>query len=199
MSDQVGEQDQKAGEQEQSVDVNELVSRLDKLESYNAKLLDEAKTTNRKYKQFRADVEEKEKTQMQENNDFKGLYERAIEESSELKQKIQEKERVSVKNSFKYEAAKHAPDTIDPDLLIAALNTKKETIAYDHDASLWKGVDQAINELRSEKPFLFREEKVGMSNGRPQAVLNKEKTFEEQFKDDPDSIWENALKNGGLL
>jgi hypothetical protein len=195
MTEQVGEQVQETGGSEQEeVNVGALKERLDKLESYNEKLKAEAIDWRKKYKGHKAEVDETESKRMQESNDFKGLYEKAMDEIGNMKQTVAEKERTSLKNSFKYEAARHASDTVDPDLLIAALNTKKEVVAYDHEAGDWKGIDQAVNELRNEKPFLFKQEKPGMANGRPQGVPVKEQSIEEAIEEDSSGVLSMALE-----
>lgn len=184
-----GQSTNEVGGQKQQDDV---LSRLEKLESYNEKLLSETKQWRQKYKGLKTEVEEKDTMRMQEGNDFKGLYEKTLEELSVTKATVAEKERSAIKSSFKYEAAKYAPDTVDSELLIAALNSKKNVVAYDSEEG-WKGIDSAIGELRKEKPYLFNSEKMGMINGRPQAVAVKEKTIEEALDEDTSGVLAGAL------
>ena len=142
MDDQAGQQDQEPGQaetpEEITVDVNELAVRMEKLESYNSKLLEETKQWRGKFKNLRTEVDGRETQAMQDKNDFKGLYEKNQEELAGLRQEIKKEKITNLESDFRLMAARHAPDAEDPELLVAVLNRKKGSVAYDHDNKQWE-------------------------------------------------------------
>ena len=175
------------------VNVNEVMSRLEKLESSNTRLLDESKAWKSKYQGLKGEIEEKETQIMTENNDFKSLYEKTQEELAQERAMGLERDRNDLKSSLKFEVAKSARDAEDVDLLISAISSKKDGLAYDKEAGVWEGVDSVIGELRKEKPFLFSKERVGLSNGRPLSEPPKEKSQRERLIEDPNSVLNDVL------
>jgi len=183
--------------QTETVDVNALMSRLDKLESHNANLTNDVKEWRTKAKAVKTEMESKEQERMHESNDFKGLYEKSVNEVAEMKNTLLNQKKVGLRNTFNYEVAKHAGDAQDTDLLIAALNSKSSSVAYDNENDSWQGIPDAITELRTEKPFLFKTDKPGMVSGRPQTVPVKEQTLDEAMMEDSSGILAKAI--GQLL
>lgn len=176
-------------------DANELMERLERLESSNQRLLDESKSWKSKYQQTKAEIEQQETQKMQQSNDFKGLYEKAQQEINSLKATHEDERRNSLKATLKYEVAKNARDAEDVDLLISALTAKQGSLAYDKESKHWEGVESAIGELRKEKPFLFSKERVGMANGRPADNPPKEKSAREKLAEDPNAMLNEVLSN----
>lgn len=177
------------GEQEQkTVNVDEVLGRLETLEKSNKRLLDESKTWKSKYQSVKSEVEEREHTQLRESNDFKGLYEKTLEQVSTLKDELKGVKMNSLETSLQYEVAKHAQDARDVDLLLNAVKTKKQgLLGYDKEANQWKGVDIAIDELRTDRntDFLFKRDTPGHEDGRANAIVPKEKTIDEIIDEDP--------------
>ena len=182
------------GATEQTANVDELMSRLDKLEAHNRNLTADVKQWREKAKSARTEMESKETERMQEANDFKGLYEKSMEQINELRSQINDEKKVNLKKSFHLEVAKYGADAQDADLLVAALNSKSDRVAYDKDANKWEGIPEAISELKSEKPFLFRQEQPTMVSSRPQQIVDKERTLEDEIRDNPSAVLDAALK-----
>lgn len=194
MSTQVAEE-QKAPEQvKESMAAEELLARMERLEKSNQRLLDESKTWKAKYQSIKSESEEKQTQQMQEANDFKGLYEKTLEKAKSLEEAIKLEKKTALENTLKYEVAKNAKDAEDTDLLLAAIKLKKkDLLGYDSDNGLWKGVDLAIDELRVSNPGLFVKDKPTMINGRPQSAVTKEKTMDELILENPNSVLNSVL------
>ena len=189
---------QPEGEQEQTIDADALVQRLEKLENSNKRLLDESKSWKAKYQGVRTEVEQQQTEQMQEANDFKGLYEKMVDKVNILQDEIRSEKKGSLESTLKYEVAKNARDADDPDLLLAAIQLKKkDVVSYDREHGSWVGVDDAINDLRKTNPGLFSQDKPGMISGRPGSAVPKEKTVDEMITEDPNSVLNTAL--GQLL
>lgn len=180
----------------QQVDVDALTERLEKLEQSNKRLLDESKSWKAKYQSVKSDVEERENQALKESNDFKGLYEKTLAQVEELKNNYHEVQKASFDTALKYEVAKHGSDAEDTDILLAAVKTKKrDLLGFDKDLKQWKGVDLAIDELRTSNPGLFRRNVPGLENGRPQTNVPKEQTLDDRIADDPMSVFKEVLKD----
>lgn len=191
-----GQSDQDSGQDQEikpEINVNELMGRLDKLESYNEKLLSETKQWRTKFKSLRTETDEKETESLQKENDFKGLYEKSNNKLMEMQQQINDEKKSSVKSAFKYEVAKLAPDAQDSDALVHMLNSKTEIIGFDKELNRFVGIDDAIAEIRTEKSWMFKTDKPGMVTGRPQKV--KEKTINELMDEDASGVLNSAIAN----
>ena len=182
------------GEEKGTIDVEALAKKLERLESSNQRLLEESKSWKAKYQGIRSEVEERESEQMKEANDFKGLYQKAMEKAQSLEEALKEEKRGALESTLKYEVAKNARDAEDTDLVLAALKMKKkDMLGYDREQGVWKGVDEAIEDLRVTNPGLFVKEKPGMESGRPQKV--PEKTVDELIDENPSAVLNEVLKN----
>ena len=182
------------GVAESNLDVNELMGRLDRLEAHNKNLTADVKQWREKAKSARSEMESKEMERMKDDNNFKGLYEKSMEQINELKSQINDEKKVNLKKSFHLEVAKHGADAQDADLLVAALNSKGDRVAFDKDANKWEGISEAIAELKSEKPFLFKSEKPAMVNSRPQQIVDQERTWQDELKENPAALLDAAIK-----
>lgn len=197
MTDQViaEEHEQKPeGEVKEQIDVEAVIKKLERLESSNQRLLEESKSWKAKYQGVKSEVEQQQTEQMQEANDFKGLYEKAMNKAQNLEEELKSEKRGALESTLKYEVAKNARDAEDTDLVLAALKLKKkDMLGYDREAGVWKGVDEAIEDLRVSNPGLFVKEKPSMESGRPQKV--PEKTVDELITENPSAVLSEVLKD----
>lgn len=194
MSETVERQDTNPEVEEQKVDVSELIARLERLEGSNKRLLDESKQWKSKYQNVKNEVEERERTVLEQNNDFKGLYEKTLGEVETLKGQLMDVKKSGLETSLKYEVAKHGSDAEDVDILLAAVKTKKkDLLGFDAEVGQWKGVDAAIDELRKSNSGLFKSSLPGTVNGRPQPAVEKERTVDDLINEDPAAVLKEAL------
>lgn len=205
MEDQVGEghletektESQETGK-EQKVDLEALQARMDRLEtknseleSRNSRLLKESKDWKARFHSKVSENEKEKVDKMQEANDFKGLWERSQEDTQKLKQENEAERTLRLETELKFEVASHARDAEDLDLVVYAMKKrKKDLLGYDSETKQWKGVKEAVNELRSEDGTsrLFGSEKPGMISGRPQSAVPKQKTVEELIEENPNAV-----------
>lgn len=181
-------------EQEEKIDVEAVMQKLKSLEQSNERLLDESKAWKSKYQSIRGEVEQSQNEELKQKNDFKGLYEKTLNEKEELLDTLRNEKKANLESTLKYEVAKNARDAVDTDLLLAAIKLKKkDQIGYDNDTGSWRGIDSAVADFRTEMPSLFSQDKPGMVNGRPKSALPKEKTVDERILDEPDTVLKEAL------
>lgn len=196
MSENVEGHDAKSeGKEKEQVDTQDLVQRLEGLErSYN-RVLDESKTWKSKYQNAKAEADKREHAQLEESNDFKGLYEKTLAQVDDLKTLVQQEKKSKLETSLKYEVAKHGKNARDLDILLAAVKTKKkDLLGYDAENEQWKGVDVAVEDLRRMGLGLFEDNTPGMESGRPQAIVPKEKTVDDLIEEDASAVLRDALK-----
>ena len=181
--------------QEEAVNVEALVQRVEALENSKDRLLQESKQWKAKYQTVKNEVETKETEALAQSNDFKGLYEKTAGQVEELKSELLKEKKSKLETGLKYEVAKYGKDAEDVDILLAAVRTKKrDVVGFDAEAETWQGVDSAIDELRKSNPGLFRQTIPGTETGRPNAALPKEKSIEERIYEAPNGVLEDALK-----
>lgn len=196
MSENVEGQDQtpEMESKEPEVNVSELVSRVERMEQSNKRLLDESKTWKQKYQNVRSEQEEKETQVLAEKNDFKGLWEKSQQEIGALKDELIDSKKNSLETALQFEVAKFGKDAEDTDILLAAVKTKKrDVLGFDKEAKKWQGVDVAVEELRKSNPGLFKSTVPGMETGRPGSAVEKEKTVEELINEDPMAVLKTQL------
>lgn len=180
--------------EEPKVDVDDLTARMERMEASNKRLLEESKTWKTKYQDVRTAADDKVTEDLQQQNDFKGLYEKSQATNEELRIDLLETKKSGLETSLQFEVAKEGSDAEDIDILLAAVKTKKrDVLGYDKEARRWEGVGQAIEELRKSNPGLFKSNVVGMENGRPQSAVTKEKTVEELIIEDPMAVLKEQL------
>ena len=88
-----------------------------------------------------------------------------------------------------------AKDAYDVNDIISAL--PKDTLSIDEEGLSVSGVDEAVNFVRENKPWLFQKEnKSGMSSARPTSETGK-KGYEDLDTNEKDALFRKALE--GLM
>ena len=148
------------------LDVSTLMARLEKLESTNARILEESKSHKSKYQGLKSSVEEKEKAQLTENEQWKELLEMEKNKSSEFESRLRDQSKMTLKKEINFKVATLAGDAHDVNDIISAL--PKDLISINEEELSVNGIDEAVNSVRDSKPWLFKQEsKSGMASGRP--------------------------------
>ena len=196
MEDVKAEQSEQVSEEtkENAVVDNGLEERLDRLEQSNQRLLDESKSWKSKYQSVKSQAEERETEAMKQTNDFKGLYEKTLEQVDALKTGLVSEKKDNLEKTLRYQVASSAKDAEDMDLLVAAVKMKKkDLIAYNGDNGKYDGVDDAINDLRQTNPGLFSVNKPSMMGGRPGSAISKDKSHEERLAENPRAVLNDEI------
>ena len=99
-----------------------------------------------------------------------------------------------MQKDLKFRVASIAKDAYDVDDVIRSL--PKDLLSIDDETGVINGVEEAFNEVRKNKPYLFDVKKnSGMSNGRPTDMLPEEKSPEQKINEDPKGILRDVLKD----
>jgi len=148
------------------VDMDAIMARMQKLEDTNSRLLEESKTNKSKYQGLKSDVEDKEKAQLTENEQWKELLEIEKNNRSNVELQLKDTKKSVLQKELNFKVASLAKDAHDVNDIISAL--PKDLISIDEDSLSINGVDEAVNQVRESKPWLFvTETKSGMASARP--------------------------------
>jgi hypothetical protein len=168
-------------EQSQAVDVEALMARIEKLESTNTRLLDESKTNKGKYQNLRNEVDTKQKTALEESENWKELLEIEKNKAFELQENNKKIKQNVLKQKLNFEVARHAKNAFDVTDVINSLD--KNLLSIDEESLEIGGIKEAVESVMNVKPHLFN---TGVKNhgqdGAPPAeykVEKKEQSLEE--------------------
>lgn len=148
------------------LELEAIMARMQKLEDTNMRLLEESKSNKGKYQGLKTEVEEKEKSQLTENEQWKELLDIEKNKSSQYETQLKDTRKSVLQKELNFKVASLAKDAHDVNDIIGAL--PKDLISIDDDALTINGVDEAVNKVRENKPWLFvTETKAGMPSSRP--------------------------------
>ncbi|MDH3324131.1 MAG: hypothetical protein OEL89_00670 [Candidatus Peregrinibacteria bacterium] len=189
-------------ENNQEVDVNDLQKKLDEynemltqLKSTNERLLDEQKKNVEKYRrvrdenqelvQFKQEKEVLTKKQLESEENWKELLrieqeekERLAKEKGDYSSKAEKMAKMMIDKDLKMQVASYAPDAYDADTLL--FKVKQKQIELDEENLTFKGVKEAIDDLRKDQTFLFNVKKAEtMVNSIPKTSEPKQRTLDE--------------------
>ena len=184
-----------------TVTPDQLLARLEaleganaKLESTNARLLDESKTYKGKYQSLSEEIKTKEKNTLEDEQKFKELYEVVQKEKSDLSHQLMETRKSNIKKELSFQVAAAAKDAYDVNDIISSL--PKEVLELDHDTASVKGVSEAVNFVCENKPWLFQKNnKSGFHSGQPSDEPPKTKTYESMSGEEKNALFSEALKS----
>lgn len=153
-------------EAEVNPELEAIKAQIKKMEDSNARLLEESKGYKAKYQGLKSTVEENEKNKLTENEQWKELNELKENEIHKLTEQLKATESKALKKDLNFKVASIAKDAHDVSDIISAL--PKEFLKIDDENQTIDGVEEAINAVRTKKPWLFNtEKKSGMASQRP--------------------------------
>jgi hypothetical protein len=148
------------------LDAVTLKAELEKVKATNERLLSESKENKSKYVSLKSTVEAEAKAKLEQEQDWKQLLEKERESSQTLSADLLKVKKQTLKKSLDFETAKYAKDAYEIDDIINAID--KNTIKIDEESLSISGVEEAINVLRTKKPYLFNTaKKPTMIDERP--------------------------------
>lgn len=185
-SQEVEEQGQQ--QEETEVDSKKLMAELERLKSTNQRLLDESYQYKQKYNKTIEQQEMEKKKQLEDQENYRELYEIEKQRQEELKNQTFTLRQQALKKELHYNVAAKAGDAYDVQDVISVL--PKNMIEIDEENNTVKGVEDAINFVREQKPYLFRSQaRTNMSDSRPTTDQGKrELTKEEKDKQFRESL-----------
>lgn len=198
MSENVEGQNEQVVEQQPEVNTQELMERLEKLESTNARLLEESKAYKTKYQSVQKEKEETERERLEKEGKIQELLELEKNTAAKLRSEVADVKKQALRNSLKFEVAKHATDAYSVEDVINSL--PQEMITMDEETMTFTGIQDAVSKLKEEKFYLFKNERqTGMVDGRPSSAKPEEKPFQELSTQEQDRLFKEELMKGGFV
>lgn len=158
---------------------NQLQEQVKTLASTNDRLLSQSKDWADKYRGLRDTVDSKEKAELEASENWQELLEKEKNERHETNEKYKNLKKSALKNSLNFEVAKYANDAHDVDTLISAV-IDSGLIEVSEDETSFKGVKDAVENLRNDKVFLFKKEAPAtMVNSAPHQEKPRQKSMAE--------------------
>jgi len=181
--------------EENKIDVDSVVKRLEQLESSNSRLLDESKGWKEKYQSLKSSQEQIKEQELAENEQWKELVEMERNKRHELETTVSQLKKRTMQTDLKYKVASLAKDAYDVEDVIVNIS-KTGMLDIDPETGSIAGIEEAYNKVRNEKPFLFNTaKKSGMDPGRPEGSAPKDKTLDELIDENPNSVLADVLKD----
>lgn len=177
------------------IDMEALAKRVEQLESSNSRLLDESKGWKEKYQGLKGHIEKEQESKLTENEQWKELVEIEKNRRFELESKVKDLTTLSMQKDLQYKVAALAKDAYNVDDVVTAVS-RSGMLNIDKEAGTITGIEEAYNMVRQEKPYYFdTAKKSGMSAGKPDTMVPKEKTLDEQLEENPNDVLASVLKN----
>lgn len=174
--------------------LEELQQQIEKLSSYNEKLLSESKHHAEKYKKLRDSVEGEKKAELEKSENWKELLEKERDEKFQLSQSLEKTRERALEKSLKFEVAKYANDAHKIERVIGAV-LDSDHVQVNEDRTEFQGVKEAIEALRNDEPYLFKIDKpAGMVNANPGTKAPQAKTVAEMNKSERDALLKESIK-----
>jgi len=123
------------------------------LKSTNERLLNESKTYKNKYQGLRNDVETKQKTQLEESENWKELLDIEKNRAFELEEKHKSMQKNVLRQKLNFEVARHAKNAFDVNDVINSLD--RNSLHIDEENLEVGGIKEAVELVMKSKPHLF--------------------------------------------
>lgn len=200
--DQVVEGQTSAGEGQNNVNLEELLSRMQQLESTNNRLLDENKKIKTKYKETSSLFENTERERLEKEGNYQALLEaerkkldEILNESKEMKQKV-------LKSNLFLEVSKYASDVYDlEDLLNQPKYASKLKDAFDTENLTVHSekVKEYVSDVLKDKPWLKKNQEIAtVVTNRPSMVKAPEKNIADMGRDELESLIRSLASEGKI-
>ena len=144
---------------------NELRSQFESLSASKDRILNESKDNKSKYQSLRKEAEDKERTDMEAKEQWKELLEAERNKSYELENKYKSVQKKAVLNNVNFEVSRLAQDAFDANDVINSLRLTEDNI--DVETGEVKGISVMVDDLRKNKPYLFKSSVPAMNTKNP--------------------------------
>lgn len=174
------------------IDVEKVMQELEKVKATNQRLLDESVQYKNKYKGLKEEIDSKQKQSLEEQENFKELYEIERKSRYEIEDKLHNYKKQALKKDMQFKVASKAQDAFDVADVINAM--PKDMLMIDEESEQVQGVDDALGWVKENKPWLFKQSRgTGMSDSRPQASSGR-KTWNDYSKEEKNAAFKDSLR-----
>jgi len=184
------------GNESTEVDAKALMDKIAQLESTNERLLSQSKENADKFRTLRDSNSEREKKELLDQENYKGLLGKKSEEHNELLERFENLSKKALKKDLNFTVAKlidkPLADGASVDDVIEQVLKTGEVVLLD-DESGFTGIEEAYNKVKESKSFLFDVKKANQFNKVPsnKAPQGKKLSNTEQLGSALESIFKN--------
>ena len=154
-----------AGETPSVEQYNELIAKVERMESTNQRLLDESKDWKSKYQGMKSSQEEQERKRLEKNDDFKSLLEKEQEAKASLVKRLNSTEEKLFEKSINFEVRNLVPNAHDVNDIVSNLKFGQDDI--DMENFTVKNLAERIDDVIKSKPYLVKQSAPRMTNEMP--------------------------------
>lgn len=178
------EEQAKATTEGESLDPNKLLERLEALESSKERLETESKKWKERYKELETENEAARQKRLEEEGKYQELLEMEKKKHATLQEQIDKTKKTALQKELLTQIARYAPNAHDFEDVYK--NMPYEMLDLDEEDMTFKNVQDAVNQVKENKPYLFATDKLPGSmssrpDGKPKAKdLNTMKPEEKQ-------------------
>jgi len=166
MSEVIGNEEVVKEEPVSRAELDAIMAQVKKMEDSNSRLLEESKSYKSKYQGLKSENENKEKSELASNEQWKELDEINKNEIHSLNERLKVSEKKALKKDLNFQVAALAKDAHDVSDIINAL--PQDLLSLDADNQSVGGIEEAVNAVRANKPWMFNtEKKSGQTSLRP--------------------------------
>ena len=162
--------------QEPSADVKSLMGEIQKLRSTNERLLEESKSHKSKYQEVAGTLDTIERERLEKEGKTDEILLKEREEKAKIMEDLKMIKSKTLKANVKNSLYSKAKDAHSIDDLLSL--KQASMIEYDEETlePVQDTLDQFVNLVREEKPYLFGSKKVApMAEGKPKAETTNKK------------------------
>ena len=139
-----------------------------RLESTNKRLLEESKANKARNKELQDRLEKIENDALIKKENYKEYNDKLLVKVQEAEEKVKNIKVKALEKALDFEIAKYAPDAYKFDMVKQALPRDMLEAIEDGDDLQVTGVKEAIEKVRTENAFLFKQKSVpAQANGKP--------------------------------
>lgn len=195
MEDEKTTQDENSLENKPEINLEQIMSKVEKLEASNSRLVEQSKDWKDKYYRSMQEKEKENEAKLTDNEQWKELVEIEKNKRFELESKVKNLATVSMQKDLQYKIASLAKDAYDVDDVVAAVS-RSGLLDLDKESGTINGIEEAYNKVREEKPHYFDlTKRSGMSAGKPDAMLQESKSIDDKIAEDPNAMLADVLKD----
>lgn len=165
----------------ESVSVEEfraLQAKFEQLAGSKERILEESKGYKQKYQELRGTLEQKERSKLEEKEQWKELLEKERQDRMELEQRAKTLQKKAVLNTVNYEVARLAGDALDVQDVINNLKLNEDNV--DFETGKVEGLSSQIDEIKQKKPWLFKTDVPRTNTSMPQYKGEAPKDWKEK-------------------
>ena len=178
--------------EELSEQLKQFQEKVSQLTSTNERLLTESKQNKEKYQSVKAETEREKEERLRAEGKWKEALEITENKLFEKDKSIKQVKQAALSKEINFQVAKYASNAHDLGVILNSLD--RNILSINEDDLNVSGVEDAVNKLREEKPFLFKTKvETGMVESRPNGGMPKSapKTELEIMEDYVNNIGKN--------